>query len=162
MDDLLLDTEIVLEKMQMKGGWTYAMLPDVVNSGKKKFGWTKLNALIDDYPMNNASLMPLKGGRLFLAIKTEIRKKIGKEAGDTVRVRLYGSKPPDGVGEADFIEALKDDPIAYNNYQSFTAKEQQVYVQWIFEVSETDAIVERIATAINDIADGKTCRYVKK
>jgi len=162
MQHLLFDGDIKLEKMQMKGGWTYALLPAVISGGKKNFGWTRVNATVDGYEMANASLMPIKGGRLFLAIKAEIRKQIKKEAGDIVRIRLFGDKPTETVSEADFTEALHDDPKAAVNFAAFPKKEQKAYMTWIFEDGSNDEIISRIADAINDIADGKYCKSATK
>ncbi len=162
MDSLLFEGEILMEKMQMKGGWTYVLLPDVVKERKKSFGWTKLNATVDGYEMNNASLMPIKGGRLFLAIKAEIRKQIKKEAGDTVLVKLYGNKAPDTVAESDFFEALADDPGALQHFGSFPQKEQKLYLSWIFAGINSEDIVGRIADAINEIANGRYCKFSGK
>lgn len=143
----------------MKGGWTYAMLPPVIKGGKKNFGWTRVDAFIDDCELKNTSLMPVKGGRLFIAVKAEIRKKIGKEAGDTVRIRLYGQKPVDeGITEADFYTALKDDPTAEAKFGRFPEKEQRAWVVWIFSATDTDIIVDRMANAIDEIAIGKYCK----
>ena len=158
MDQLVFEGYIQLEKMPMKGGWTYALLPSVIKGGKKNFGWAKLNAYVDDHEMLNASLMPVKGGRLFLAVKAEIRKKIGKEAGDTVHVKLYGKRPEEDISEVDFMEALRDDPDALANFGSFPEKEQASWLQWIFAASGTDAVVRRMAEAINEIAKGRFCK----
>jgi hypothetical protein len=162
MDSLLFDGDIVLEKMNMKGGWTYALLPAVVKGGKNNFGWTRMNATIDDYEMNNVSLMPIKGGRLFLAVKAEIRKQIKKEAGDTVRVKLFGAKAPEGISEADFHEALADDPEALKLFGGFPKTEQQAWLSWIFEGGYTDTIVARMADAIGEIAMGRYCKVAEK
>ncbi|MBX2907437.1 MAG: DUF1905 domain-containing protein [Taibaiella sp.] len=155
MQHLIFEGDIVLEKMPMKGGWTYALLPAVIKGGKKNFGWTRVNALIDDFELNNASLMPIKGGRLFLAVKAEIRKKIGKEAGDTVRILLYGDKPVDEVVEDDFTEALKDDPEAWKRFQKLPDGEQKAWRTWIYAAGNSEAIVERMAKAIDHIAAGR-------
>ncbi len=162
MQNLLFDGEIVLQKMQMKGGWTYALLPEVVRGGKKGFGWTKLDAIIDDYELKNASLAPVKGGRLFLAVKAEIRKQIKKEAGDTVRIRLYGNKAIETISEADFHEALGDEPDALKNFETFPKKEQKAYITWIFSAGDNEAIIERIAAAIGEIAAGRYCKIIEK
>ncbi len=162
MESLLFDGEIVLEKMKMKGGWTYALLPAVIKGGKKNFGWAKLNATIDDYKMNNASLMPIKGGRLFLAVKAEIRKEIKKEAGDTVRIKLYGKDTPETVTQDDFREALADEPKAAQNFESFLKKDQKAYLKWIFAGDNNEEIIDRMAEAINDIADGRRCKVTDK
>lgn len=162
MQDLLLDTEVVLEKMQMKGGWTYAMLPPVIKGGKKNFGWTRVDAFIDDCELKNTSLMPVKGGRLFIAVKAEIRKKIGKEAGDTVRIRLYGQKNiEEEIYESDFMEALKDAPDAAAKFLKFPQEEQQAWLSWVFAAGDADGIVARMASAIEAIANGKYCNVAR-
>lgn len=162
MQDLLLDTEVVLQKMQMKGGWTYALLPPALKGGKKNFGWTRVDAMIDNFELKNTSLMPIKGGQLFIAVKAQVRKEIGKEAGDTVRIRLYGQKPvEDAVTEDDFYTALKDDPEAVAKFATFPKKEQDAYVSWIFDTKSADVIVERIASSIGNIALGKYCKIAK-
>lgn len=159
MDTLLLDAEVVLEKMAMKGGWTYALLPDVLAGDKKHFGWKKVHVVIDEYDMGATSLMPIKGGRLFVAVKAAVRKAIRKEVGDKVRIRLYGLSPATVAGENDFMDALADVPEAKENYLSWPETEQNAYLNWIFEVSDVDVIVKRMAMAIDDIAIGRKCKY---
>jgi hypothetical protein len=161
MQHLLFEGDIVLEKMPMKGGWTYALLPAVIKGGKKNFGWARVNGMIDGYELSNVSLMPIKGGRLFLAIKAEIRKKIGKEAGDTVRILLYGDRPVDEVVEDDFAEALKDDPEAWRRFQKLPDAQQKAWRAWIYAAGSSEDIVERMAKAINDIAAGRKLRAEK-
>lgn len=162
MDSLLFEGEIVLEKMNMKGGWTYALLPPVMKGGKKNFGWAKVNAEIDGYALSNVSLMPIKGGRLFLAVKAAIRKEIKKEAGDTVYIKLYGQKQPDLVAEQDFYDALGDDPTAQERFNALPAKERKAYLAWIFEDGDSEVTIGRIASAIDDIALGKLCKQAGK
>lgn len=162
METLLLDTEVILEKMQMKGGWTYALLPDVVKGGKKNFGWKKVDAFIDDYELKNTSLMPIKGGRLFIAVKAEIRKKIGKEAGDKVRIKLFGNQAPEAASADDFYTVLKDNPEAELIYKKFPKREQQAYISWIFNSDNIEDIVKRMASAIDDIAAGRYCKMQTK
>jgi len=155
MQHLLFEGDIVLEKMNMKGGWTFALLPPVLKGGKKNFGWARVNATIDGYELANASLMPIKGGRLFLAVKAEIRKKIKKEAGDTVRILLYGDKPVEEVAEDDFIEALKDDPEAWKRFEKLPETQRKAWRSWIYAAGSSEDIVERMAKAIDDIAAGR-------
>ena len=161
MQHLLFEGDIVLEKMPMKGGWTYALLPPVIKGGKKNFGWARVNAVIDGCELANASLMPIKGGRLFLAVKAEIRKKIGKEAGDTVRILLYGDKPVEEVAEDDFAEALKNDPEALKRFNRLSAEQQNAWRTWIYAAGASEDIVERMAKAIDDIAAGRKLKAEK-
>ena len=55
----------------------------------KPFGWVKVKGTIDGVPFNKYHLMPMGNGKLFLPVKSEIRKKIKKVAGDSVHVILY-------------------------------------------------------------------------
>ncbi|HEV2261103.1 MAG TPA: DUF1905 domain-containing protein [Candidatus Rubrimentiphilum sp.] len=75
-----------LQKSPAKGGWTYVVMP-----GSAKFfgtkGLVKIEGTIDGVAFRS-SFMALGDGRHKLPVKTETRKKIGKEAGDTVTVHL--------------------------------------------------------------------------
>ena len=69
-----------------KGGWTYVVWP----SSAKFFGTrglVKITGTIDGYPFK-ASFMAMGDGRHMLPVKTEIRKAIGKDVGQTVKVLL--------------------------------------------------------------------------
>jgi len=75
-----------LEKSPSKGGWTYVVLP-----GSAEFfgtgGPVKVAATVDGHPFRT-SFMPLGNGQQMLPIKAALRKAIGKEAGDSVTIRL--------------------------------------------------------------------------
>ena len=74
----LVDQDYLLQKMEGKGGWTYAAIPEIVQDKHAYFGWIKVRGTIDDYEIANYHLMPMGNGQLFLSVKAEIRKKIGK------------------------------------------------------------------------------------
>ena len=76
--EALVDNVYVLEKFPGKGGWTFARIPEISQDKKQPFGWKKVRGTIDGYEIRKYHLMPMGNGLLFLPVKAEIRKKIGK------------------------------------------------------------------------------------
>jgi hypothetical protein len=78
--------EAELEQSPAEGGWTYLVWP-----GSAEFfgtrGLVKVTATIDGVPVRT-SFMALGDGRHKLPVKDEVRRSIGKQAGDRVTVVL--------------------------------------------------------------------------
>ena len=154
MEKPLIDKSYKLEKFPGKGGWTYARITEIAKDTQKPFGWVKVKGTIDGYSISKYHLMPMGNGLLFLPVKAEIRKKIKKHAGDEVHVILYADNDAWIVPD-EWIECLQDEPMAHSFFTKLSESEQKYYVHWIYGAKKEETKVNRMAKAINMLAEGK-------
>jgi hypothetical protein len=150
----LVNKKVKLEKYPGKGGWTYARVPEIPPDRKAWFNWVRVKGSIDGYVISAYHLMSMGNGQLFLPVKAAIRKKIKKEAGDTVQVILYKDNDPVTVPQ-ELLDCLRDEPKAHRKFFALPDNEQKKWIDWIYAVKKEETRVARIVEAIGKIAAGK-------
>jgi hypothetical protein len=83
---MLREFDAQLQKGDSPGAWTCVLMTDVAELFGTR-GLVKIRGAIDGEPFTGA-LMAQGDGTHRLPVKASLRKTLGKEAGDTVRVRI--------------------------------------------------------------------------
>jgi hypothetical protein len=139
----LVNKKYLLQKYPGKGGWTYAAIPEVLQNPKAPFGWVKVKGSIDGVAIKNYKLMPMGNGKLFLPVKAEIRKKIGKKEGDWVHVILYADDAPLEIPD-ELLDCLKAEPDIHQKFLSCTEGQQKEFIDRIYAAKKDETKVLRI------------------
>ncbi len=92
-------------------------------------------------------------GKLFLPVKSDIRRKIRKEAGDLVHVILYTDQEPLEI-PTEMLECLKYEPTALEFFHSLPESEQNAYIKWIYSAKREETKVDRIAKTVDRLLTG--------
>lgn len=153
-DKALVNKNYLLEKFSGKGGWTFAVIPEVAQDKHAPFGWVKVKGFIDDVEIYNYRLQPMGNGKLFLPVKAAIRKAIKKEAGDWVHIVLY--RDQDSVRIPEELQlCLQDVPNAFEMFQQLSDGQQKAIIEWIAAAKTDDTKVSWMVSAIDKIVTGQ-------
>ena len=149
-----------------KTGWRYILIPadladKLLPNNKKAF---RVKGSIDDYQFEKTSLLPMGGGSFMMALKATVRKKLGKNEGAMVKVKMQVDAAPI-LPPAELIECLSDEPKALAFFKSLAKSHQNYFANWIKEAKTDETKAKRIAQAVNALAKGmgfgETIRSIK-
>lgn len=154
MSKPLVNKKYILEKFPGKGGWTFARIPEVMKDKRNPFGWVRVKGTIDGELISKYHLMPMGDGNLFLPVKAAIRKKIGKQAGDTVHVILYPDNDALEIPQ-EFMDCLQDEPEALAFFQTLTDSQQKYFIDWVYSAKQEATKVSRLLRAVGQLQQKK-------
>lgn len=150
MEKALVDKKYKMQKYPGKGGWTYVVISEIPKTERAKGGHVRVKGMVDDYEIKGYNLFPMKNGHLFFPIKSEIRKRIKKQAGDLVKIVLYRDSEPFHI-PGELLECLRDEPGAYKKFHALSESIKKQYVVWIYQAKKDTTRAERIASLINKL-----------
>jgi hypothetical protein len=148
MPKLIANNKYLLEKFEGKGGWTFALIPDIEIPKGNHFGWQKVSGTIDDFELKKISLAPMGKGKYFLPVKAEIRKAIKKQAGDWVQIKIFLDAEPI-ITPDDLLLCLEDEPKALEFFNQINESERKYYIDWIYNAKMESTKIERIVKTID-------------
>ncbi len=98
MDITILENEpLTLIYEHGRGAWTYRIdVPDTRHL-KAPWGSIKVTGTLDGVSFGEMNLMPLKNDDCMMSVNKQLREKLGKSGGDTVRVTMI-LKDADALG----------------------------------------------------------------
>jgi hypothetical protein len=148
------------DKQGEKTGWTYIEIPadlaqQLKPGNKREF---KVKGKLDAHPVKRVSLLPMGGGKFILALNAALRKAIGKKHGAMLKAELLADNS-EFVFNKDFIACIKDEPAAWNFFQSLTGSHQRYFSKWIDDAKTEPTRIKRISMAVNGLA--RKCGYAE-
>ena len=140
-------------QMGEKTGWTYIIIPankaELLNPGNKKS--FRIKGKLDSFQLKKVALLPMGEGKFIMPVNAVMRKAIRKQKGATVKVQMEIDKE-ELQPSPEFIECLKDEPLAFEHFNSLPKSHRNYFCKWI-DSAKTDATkAKRIAKAINGLA----------
>lgn len=120
----------------------------------------KIRGKIDDYELSNVHLMPLGNGNVFLAVKSEIRKNIKKQAGDTVHIILSEDKTPLIIPE-ELILCMKYEDGILQKFEAYSDADRRSFISWIYSAKTEQTIADRIAKTMAMVQKGEKYNKAK-
>jgi hypothetical protein len=157
----LVNKKYKLQKYPGKGGWVYTVIKEITPDKRARFGWVQVSGTIDGFELKRYKLMPMKTGSMFLPVRAEIRKAIGKKEGDTVHIILYADNSSIEI-PAEFLLCLEDEPSAKQFFLKLTESEQQYYIKWIYSAKQEETAIRRLAEAIVKLSKRRKFYDTKK
>lgn len=133
-----------------KTGWTYVEIPkDVLAKLKRKDKKAfRIKGTIDDVAFEKMSTYAIGDGQLIIAIKADLRKKLGKKEGAMVSVKFEPDESG-GVISKELMDCLEEDKEALKQFLSQPKSHQTYFHKYIDEAKGADTKAGRIVNTIN-------------
>lgn len=148
-------TILQFDEQGEKTGWTYIRIPGKLASklnpqNKKAF---RAKGKLDEHEIHAMALLPMGNGDYIMALNAEVRRKLRKGKGDSLKVQLEFDEKPLAISK-DLLDCLQDEPKALSYFRSLNKSHQGYFSKWIESAKTDPTRAKRIAIAVNALAKG--------
>jgi len=138
------------QSMGEKTGWSYVFLPaslanDIKVDCKKSF---RVKGKIDLVEVSGIATIPMGAGDFIIALKGELRKKLGKEEGATVELYLEEDKDFKIEMPEDLEICLSEEEFLMENFLKQPKSHQNYFIRWINEAKTEPTRTKRLALTV--------------
>ena len=102
------------------------------------------------------SRVAVYGGQVYLGLRQELLRRIGRQAGDTVEVRLAEGGTPEPAPEVteppELVAALADNEAARAAYDDLPAEHQREFWAWIAAADQPEVRADRVARTVRRLS----------
>ena len=149
----MIKATLTIEKFGQQGektGWSYLLISkemaEKLNPGcRVSF---RVKGKLDELTITGQALIPMGEGAFILPLKADLRKKLGKQKGATVRLNLEWDPAEPGI-DSDLLACLEDEPAAYQWFKSLTPGHQRYFNKWITDAKTEATRAKRIAQTVD-------------
>jgi len=150
----LVDKRFTIQRKTTKGGWHYVLIAGIPQKHKNKQGLIRVRGTVDSYELQQFNLLPLKTGEMMLVLNAQLRKIIGKKAGERVHVQLFLDASKVEI-PADILESLLQSEAAWQFFETLTESNKKYYIDWVLDAKSIDTKVNRIVKMIRQLEHKK-------
>jgi hypothetical protein len=141
------------DKKGEKTGWTYIEISaqqanKIKPDTKVSF---RVKGTLDSFKIKQVALLPMGEGNFIMPLNGSMRKGIGKKLGDKVKVSLEADDSEFAFSE-DFMDCLRDDPVAYDFFQTLSGSHQKYFSKWIDSAKTSATKTKRIVMAVTALS----------
>jgi uncharacterized protein DUF1905/bacteriocin resistance YdeI/OmpD-like protein len=150
-----------------KTNWTYIIvkseIAEQLSPGNKKS--FRVRGKLDEMSIEQIALLPAGDGAFMLPVNATMRKRLYKQAGATLKVKIAAEEAPPPMDQ-EMIQCLRDDPDAWAQFNSLTKSHQRYFNNWVASAKTTHTRDIRIAHTVNAMVRrqdyGQMIRSLKK
>lgn len=139
-----------------KTGWSYIFIPhayadQIKKDCRKSF---RLKGKLDHVEISGVATVPMGEGDFIIALKAELRRKLGKEAGATVELHLEEDKDFKIEIPEDLELCLSDEPQLMENFLKMPKSHRNWYINWLNTAKTESTRTKRLVKIVSAMDRG--------